>query len=139
MRAFRVLLADPDPLLLAACRFFLVGHHVQLTGVSSGIDCQDQMGRERPDLLIVDCDLPGPPPEQWLFAPGTDQPPVILLLRPRPDRDHLLCHPGLTVLLEPVSAAQLALLIGSLAQPNDVPEDGEKSAPWGKKRQTVSP
>ncbi len=151
MRAFHVLLAEPDSLLLAACRFYLVGQNVQLTGVATGAACQDRLGRERPDLLILDCDLPGPPPEEWLFPPGQTRPPTILLVRPGPETEGRLNRPGLTVILKPISPALLALLIGSIAPANGLPDavpetplppalpDGEKVAPWGKIRQAVRP
>jgi DNA-binding response OmpR family regulator len=55
----RVLIADPDKLLLAAYRAFLAAEGVQVVTVANGPDCLAALRQATPDVLILDPELPG--------------------------------------------------------------------------------
>ena len=120
MRAFRVLIADPDPLLLAACRIFLVGQAIDLTAVTIASECWALAQDRPPDLLIIDPELPGFHLKDVLPTgrPGREpaQPPLLLLVRPELLPEQVPCRPDMAILLKPVPPALLALIIGTVAR-----------------------
>jgi CheY-like chemotaxis protein len=120
MRAFQVLIADPDPMLLAAYRILLVGQDVDLTAVSSASRCLDRARQQPPDLLIIDPELPGfhlddflPPVEP---DGGRGGPLLLLTVRPELLQEEVPHTPGIAVVFKPISPALLAQIIGSVAQ-----------------------
>jgi hypothetical protein len=118
MPAFRVLIADPDPLLLAACRVFLVGQDVDLTAVTTASAAQTCTQAEPLDLSIIDPELPGFRLDDFLPSEQPDGRRGQLILAVHPDQvqREWLCHPGVALLPRPASPALLALLISSFAQ-----------------------
>src|SRR5262249_11270926 len=54
MHAFHVLIANADPLLMAACQLFLVGQQVDVTAVTTASACRASIQHQTPDLLVID-------------------------------------------------------------------------------------
>jgi DNA-binding response OmpR family regulator len=54
----RVLMAASDPLHAAACRTFLMAEGIDCKTVLSGLECLAWMRQDRPDVLVLDVDLP---------------------------------------------------------------------------------
>lgn len=52
-----VLIADADSLLLSAYRAYLVDG-IEVRTVTSGLACVEELRRRRPDVLVLDADLP---------------------------------------------------------------------------------
>lgn len=57
MRA-RVLIADADPLLLAAYEAFLIAEGFAVTTARTGLGCLAELRRQPPNLLVIDPELP---------------------------------------------------------------------------------
>jgi DNA-binding response OmpR family regulator len=125
MRAFRVLLVERDPMLLAACRTVLVGQAVDLIAVTTADECLACLLRTPPDLMIVDPELPGLVLNDILLQPTQDdgqaQPLVIFTVQPDRVPGQVANHPGVRLLLGPVTPALLAQIIGAVAQAAPMP------------------
>jgi CheY-like chemotaxis protein len=59
MSMFHVLIADPNPLLLAACQFLLVGQGVEVTGVTNAHAFASCLEQFAVNLIVVDPEMPG--------------------------------------------------------------------------------
>jgi DNA-binding response OmpR family regulator len=111
----RVVLAEGDALHAAACRAFLVAEGIDCKIAISSLDCLEHLRQGRPDVLVLDADLP------WgsvLGAEGKlDQVPVLVLAdRPGLQRDRGLIAGESAFLLKPVSPVALtATVTGILA------------------------
>jgi DNA-binding response OmpR family regulator len=116
MRLFHVLMAHTDPMLLAACRLFLVGEEVHLTAVADAAAARAALDHDPPDLLVLDSELPGLDLEKWLPRGNSDGPQLILIVRREALPDDLPRGSRVAVLLEPVSPALLALIVGTIAR-----------------------
>lgn len=86
----RVLIADPDDLMLAAYEAFLAGEGFLIQTVSTALDCLTALREAPPDLLVIDPDLP------WGSGMG-----VLVLMEQEPD---LPCVPAIILArqIEPV-------------------------------------
>jgi DNA-binding response OmpR family regulator len=112
----RVLLAEADGLHAAACRAFLSAEGVECHVVASGLDCLAYLRQSRPEVLVLDADLPwgsGLGELTGLREEGLADLPVVLLT----DRPGRLAEEmsGAVVLLKPVTPLRLtATIVGIL-------------------------
>jgi DNA-binding response OmpR family regulator len=118
--SFRVLIADPDPLLLSAYRLLLVGQDIDLDTACTAPACREALQRQPPDLLVLDLELPGLRLDEDLPRPnenGTPSGPLVILTA-RQDAlpDDLLSHPGVTLLFKPVCPGWLIGAIEAFAR-----------------------
>jgi CheY-like chemotaxis protein len=123
MAPFRVLIADPDVVLLSAYHLLLVGQDIELRTAGTGPACREALQNQPPDLLVLDPQLPGLRPEEYLACPdqnGVSAPRSVLLLAASDEvlPQDLLCHPGVTILFKPVCPVWLAGAIESFARSN---------------------
>jgi CheY-like chemotaxis protein len=115
----RVLIADPDEMLLAAYRAFLAGEGVDVRTVTNGLDCLDALRRGQPDVLVLDPDLPRGSGLDVLAVLGENIPPVpVLILTSHPER---VTESGVplrdyALLIKPVPPAVVAGVMGTLAE-----------------------
>jgi DNA-binding response OmpR family regulator len=117
--SLRVLLTDSDPVLLSIYRAFLVDQRIEVRTAGDGLSCLEELRRWRPDLLVLDADLPWGSALGVLAVMSNDPTvpvvPVLLLSngapiadRDAPIRDH-------AVMIKPVPATVLAEVIRTLA------------------------
>ena len=128
-----VLIADADPLLLSAYRAYLL-EGVEVRTATSGLTCLEELRRWRPDVLVLDADLP------WgsglgVLAVMRDDPtlpliPVLLLTaRPADLAEQIIPIRDYALLIKPIPPVVMAGLIFALADSgwwdrNDMPESG---------------
>jgi DNA-binding response OmpR family regulator len=116
----RVLLAESDALHAAACRAFLSAEGIECAAVTSGLDCLAYLRQNRPDLVVLDVDLPwgsGLGVLAELREEGLADLPVVLLTDGPDQIDEQLGGglPGAIILLKPLSPLRLtAHLVGIL-------------------------
>ena len=56
--SLRVLLTDADPVLLSIYRAFLVDQRIEVHTAANALDCLEELWQCRPDVLVLDADLP---------------------------------------------------------------------------------
>jgi DNA-binding NtrC family response regulator len=137
--AHRILLADPDDRLLATHRTYLAQNGYLVAACSDALQCADLLRSFRPDLLVLDPDLPWGQGEGVLslMADG-DLPavPVVVLTR-GPCPEGLAPagrYPVWSVLAKPVPPGRLADNIrwafAAGAGYNHVPPPACRLDPW---------
>jgi CheY-like chemotaxis protein len=114
--SLRVLLTDADTLLLSIYRAFLADERLEVRTAATAPDCLEQLRRWRPDVLVLDADLPrgsGLGVLALLREDPTLAPVPVLLLASASIEDVFLAD--CAVLLKPVAATVLADVIRGLA------------------------
>jgi two-component system response regulator MtrA len=118
----RVLIAEPDALLLAAYQAFLAAEGVQTVAVTNGVDCRAALRQCPPDVLVLDSDLALGPDGEGLDllreAREASAVPVLILTSHPED----LTRGGVPLgdyglLIKPVPPATVAGVIRSLGEP----------------------
>jgi DNA-binding NarL/FixJ family response regulator len=116
----RILIAEPDELLLAAYRAFLAAEGVEVLAVTNVPDCLVMLRKEAPDLLILD------PEPAWeagaemnaLLGEAKGRPAVpVLLLTSHPEKAAEAAYPARCgILIKPVPPALVACIVRTLAE-----------------------
>ncbi|MBY0231514.1 MAG: response regulator [Gemmataceae bacterium] len=77
----RLLLVDDDPSLAAIVRILArrAGH--ELAWAADARSATAELARQRPDLVLLDINLPGQSGPEWLRGLGADRPPVALFVQ----------------------------------------------------------
>lgn len=115
----QVLIADPDELLLAAYRAFLVAEGFEVIAVTSGLACIEVLRRRSVIALILDSELPwgsGVGVLDLLKQERISLPPV-LLLTSRPARivESTIPVRDYALLIKPVAPSTVAHVVSTLA------------------------
>jgi DNA-binding response OmpR family regulator len=122
----KVLIADPDELLTAACRAFLAAEGIEVVTVTNLPDCRAALRRAAPDLFILDPEVAWQSGAEIQELLGDDVERLaipVLLLTSRPEKvaqEHHSAHCGL--LIKPVSPAAVARLVRALAASYQCPQ-----------------
>jgi CheY-like chemotaxis protein len=115
----RVLIAEGDPVLRSIYQAFLVGEDVETRTADSALTCWEQLRSWRPDILVLDSDLPaGAGPGLLALMrddPGVGRVPVLLLTSPAAVGEEAGLLGGGAVMLKPAPPAVLAGVICTLA------------------------
>jgi CheY-like chemotaxis protein len=137
----RVLIADPDEMLLAAYRAFLAGEGVEVRTVTNGLECLDALRHGRPDVLVLDPDLRWGSGLDVLALLGEDVPAApVLILTSRPEQVAESAVPvrDYALLIKPVPPAVVAGVIGTLAESGWARRVGPRAAPGQPIRSSAS-
>jgi DNA-binding NtrC family response regulator len=118
----RVLIADPDELLLAAYRAFLTTEGIEAVTVTNGPDCLAALRESPPAVLILDPELPAGSDVLELLARGGDVPAVpVLIVTSNPARVTAAARPtDYALLIKPVAPALLARIVRTLMESRPV-------------------
>jgi DNA-binding response OmpR family regulator len=117
--SLRVLLTDADPVLLSVYRAFLVDQRIAVRTACNAFECLDELRRWRPDVLVLDADLPGGSGLDVLGVMNEDVTvpviPVLLLSKGGPSADLDVAIRDYALMIKPVPATVLADIIRTLA------------------------
>ena len=107
--SIRVLLADPEEMLLDIYRDFLAQDGFEVETAPTGQDCLSKLRDWKPDALVLEPDMPNDWGEQILDEvnqhPQMRRVPTLILTR----RDHkVVSYPVYEYHVKPVSMAELA-------------------------------
>ena len=121
----RVLIADADELLLAACRAFLAAEGFDTATAASAPDCLDALRRDPPDLLLVDSELPQGSRVLARVREDPDLPAVpVLILTGQPAPLIEMGPPArCALMIKPISPSAVAQLVRSLGEWDSVEEN----------------
>ena len=118
--SLRALIADPDEMLLATSRAYLAAEEVEVATASNGLDCLAALRQWKPDVLVLDPDLPWGSGMGILARMGEgDVPPVpVVILTARPEKVLEADIPlrDYALLIKPLSAAAVADILRALAE-----------------------
>ena len=118
--SLRVLLTDADTLLLSLYRASLVGQQIDIRTASTGLACVELLRRWRPDVLVLDADLPSESGLDVLAvmreAANVPVVPVLLLAAESTIAAEAALIHDAVVLLKPVSSAVLLNAIRDLVR-----------------------
>lgn len=117
----RVLIADPDKLLLAVYRALLAATGVEVITASNGRDCLAALRGAAPDLLVIDNDAPWNSGDEiaTLLDDAVANWPVAVLLVTADLEKFTAANtssPGYRLLIKPVRPATVADVIRTLAE-----------------------
>ena len=117
--SLRVLLTDADTILLSLYRAFLVDQRIEVRTASTALECGEALRQWRPDVLVLDADLP------WSFGPAgvlarmREDPTVpvvpVLLVAAATVVDEAVPIRDYALLIKPVPPTVLADVIRTLA------------------------
>jgi DNA-binding response OmpR family regulator len=117
--SLRVLLADGDPVLLSIYRAFLVDQRIEVRTARDASVCLEDMRCWRPDVLVIDADLPAGSALGVLGVMSEDVTvpvvPVLLLSSGAPIDDRDIPIRDYALMIKPVPATVLADIIRTLA------------------------
>ncbi len=99
MAAWRILLADPDLELLSSYREFLSCHGHQVEVAATGSECLAKLQIFRPDVLILEPQIPWAEADEASFGiSGREPPPVtVIVLSASVEPDSLFHVKGFSV------------------------------------------
>lgn len=130
---FRVLLTNADSILLSMYQAFLVDQQMTIRTASTALQCLEVLRQWRPDVLVLDADLP------WgsglgVLAVMREDPtapvvPVLLLAAEEDVADEANSIRDCVVLIKPVPTKVLADVIHLLA--NSARDDRDERPPAG--------
>lgn len=118
-RVAKILIVDDEPDIGAVVGEFLQRHGYETRVASTGQEALDLMGKERPDLVLLDIYMPGMNGVEVLRritepAFPVQPPPGVIMLTASQDEpllQHALDHGAFDVLLKPVNLDQIELAV----------------------------
>ena len=117
--SLRVLLTDADTILLSIYQAFLVDQRIVVRTASTGLQCLEVLRQWRPDVLVLDADLPWGSGLCVLALmhedPTLPRVPVLLLASRLPAGEEAVPIRDYALLIKPVSTTVLADVIRTLA------------------------
>jgi DNA-binding response OmpR family regulator len=124
----RLLFADADRAMSGLCRAYLSHFGYQVDTAMDGAECLSKLRRRQPDLLLLDCDLPGGSEMVLEELRGDDLPriPVVMIadLVPFNALSGLRRPPVVRCVGRPIRIAALCQCIDSLIRPRRAPKRG---------------
>jgi len=129
----RVLVVEDEPDIAALVAYQLTREGFRVETAASGAEAMDAIGRQRPDLLVLDRMLPGLSGDEVLRSlrqdPTTQHLPVLLLTAKREQEDRI---DGLEMgaddyLTKPFSPRELVLRIHAILRRLEAPTGGDSS------------
>jgi CheY-like chemotaxis protein len=117
----RVLMADGDSILLSLYRAFLSTEALDVRTASTGLECLEQLRRWRPDVLVLDAELPWGAGAGVLEVmredPTLPEVPVLLLAaNPGAATEEATSLRDYALLIKPVPPSMLVGVIRTLAE-----------------------
>lgn len=116
----RVVVADANEMLLAACRAFLTAEGFEVVTVTNGLDCLEALRHGDPCALVIDPEIP------WggfgvlnLMHEASDVPSVpVLILTSHPEliTESVLPSVEYTLLIKPVTPSTVARFVQTLVE-----------------------
>jgi len=139
--ALRVLLADPDPTLLASYQTRLSQDGFEVSTATNGVDCLEGLHTFRPDVIVLEPEMPWGGRVLSVMHEVFDLPPVpvfIITSQESALRLNLRQFPLVThVQAKPVRADELVRMIRHIAdEPRPRQEDIQKATTRAGKRNT---